>query len=66
MIKSNENNNNNNNHSLGDTKKTNRKVNPKVHERKMMIAFFTIGIIAYIGLFVMGVFQKITELFKRD
>jgi len=65
MIKSNENSNNNNN-SVGDTKKTSRKVNPKVHERKMMIAFFTIGIIAYIGLFVMGVFQKIVELFKKD
>ena len=65
MIKSNENN-NINNHSVGDTNKTSRKVNPKVHERKMKIAFFTLGIIAYIGLFVMGVFQKITELFKRD
>lgn len=65
MIKSNENNNINNN-SVGDTKKTNRKINPKVHERKMKIAFFTIGIIAYIGLFVMGVFQKIVELFKKD
>ena len=65
MIKSNENNNINNN-SVGDTKKTSRKINPKVHERKMKIAFFTLGIIAYIGLFVMGVFQKIIELFKKD
>ena len=65
MIKSNENN-NINNHCVGDTKKTSRKTNPKVHERKMKIAFFTLGIIAYIGLFVMGVFQKIVELFKRD
>lgn len=65
MIKSNENNNINNN-SVGDTKKTGRKINPVVHERKMKIAFFTLGIIAYIGLFVMGVFQKIVELFKRD
>ena len=65
MIKSNENS-NNNNHSVGDTKKIGRKINPKVHERKMKIAFFTLGIIAYIGLFVMGVFQKIIELFKRD
>ena len=65
MIKSNENNNINNN-SVGDTKKVNRKINPVVHERKMKIAFFTLGIIAYIGLFVMGVFQKIIELFKKD
>jgi hypothetical protein len=65
MIKSNENN-NINNHSVGDTKKVNRKINPVVHELKMKIAFFTIGIIAYIGLFVMGVSQKIIELFKRD
>jgi hypothetical protein len=65
MTKSNENNNINNN-SVGDTKKTSRKINPVVHERKMKIAFFTLGIIAYIGLFVMGVFQKIIELFKRD
>jgi hypothetical protein len=65
MIKSNENS-NNNNHSVGDTKKNSRKANPKVHERKMKIAFFTLGIIAYIGLFVMGVFHKIVELFKKD
>ena len=65
MTKSNENN-NINNHCVGDTKKVNRKINPVVHERKMKIAFFTLGIIAYIGLFVMGVFQKIIELFKKD
>jgi hypothetical protein len=51
---------------MGNTKTVNRKVNPKIHERKMKIAFFTLGIIAYIGLFVMGVFQKIVELFKKD
>lgn len=51
---------------MGNTKKNNRKTNPKIHERKMKIAFFTLGIITYIGLFVMGVFQKIVELFKRD
>ena len=65
MKKLNENN-NNNNHCVGDTKKVNRKINPKIHERKMKIAFFTLGIIAYIGLFVMGVFQKIVKLFNRD
>lgn len=51
---------------MGNTKKTNRKINPVVHERKMKITFFTLGIIAYIGLFIMGVFQKIVELFKKD
>ena len=51
---------------MGNTKKNNRKTNPKIHERKMKIAFFTLGIIVYIGLFVMGVFQKIVEPFKRD
>jgi len=51
---------------MGDSKRNTKKVNPKIHEQKMKIAFFTLGIIAYIGLFVMGVFQKIIELFKKD
>ena len=53
-----------NNNCMGNTKKNNRKTNPKVHERKMMITFFTLGIIAYVGLFVMGCVQKIIQLFK--
>jgi len=51
---------------MGDSKRNIKKVNPKIHERKIKIAFFTLGIIAYIGLFIMGVFQKIVELFKRN
>jgi hypothetical protein len=51
---------------MGNTKTDIRKINPKIHERKIKIAFFTLGIIAYIGLFVMGVSQKIVELFKRN
>jgi hypothetical protein len=51
---------------MGDSKRNTKKVNPKVHERKVMFAYFSIAILAWIGLFVMGVFQKIVELFKRD
>ena len=51
---------------MGDTKKTGRKTNHKVYERKVKIAFFTLGILTYVGLLIMGIFQKITEPFKRD
>ena len=50
---------------MGNSKKDTRKVDPKVHERKMKIAFFSIGIIAYIGLFIMGIIQKIKEPFIK-
>ena len=58
-------NNINNNNRMGNTKKPIKKINPKLHERKMMIAFFTIGVVAYIGLFIMGCLQKFIELFKN-
>jgi len=50
---------------MGDSKRNTKKVNPKIHERKMKIAFFSIGIIAYIGLFIMGIIQKIKEPFIK-
>jgi len=51
---------------MGNSKKSSRKINPKVHEWKMKIAFFTIGIIAYIGLFIMGVIQKVADLVNKS
>jgi hypothetical protein len=55
-------NNNNNNNSMGDSKKNTRKTNPKIHERKIAIAFFTLGIVAYVGLFIMGIIQKLKQI----
>lgn len=47
---------------MGDSKKNTRKTNPKIHERKIAIAFFTLGIVAYIGLFIMGIIQKLKQI----
>lgn len=51
---------------MGNTKKTSRKTNPKVYERKVKIAFFTLGILAYVGLFIMGCVQKLIESFNQN
>jgi hypothetical protein len=50
---------------MGNSKKNSRKTNPKIHEWKMKISFFTLGIIAYIGLFIMGIIQKVKEIFNH-
>ena len=46
---------------MGNSKKNPKQVSPKVHERKIAIAFFTLGVVAYVGLFIMGIIQKIKE-----
>lgn len=51
---------------MGNNKKNPRKVNPKVHERKIAIAFLTLGVVAYVGLFIMGIIQKIKEIFTYE
>lgn len=51
---------------MGDSKRNTKKTNPKVHERKIVIAFFTIGIVAYIGLFIMSIIQKLKQILHES
>jgi hypothetical protein len=51
---------------MGNSKRNTKKINPKVHERHVMIKFYVIVIIAYIGLFIMAIIQKIKELFIKS
>jgi hypothetical protein len=50
---------------MGNSKKNPRKVNIKVHERQVMIKFYSIAFIAFIGLFIMATIQKIKETFIK-
>ena len=50
---------------MGNNKKNNRKVNSKIHERKIMLKFIVIGVLSYIALFIMNIIQKIKEPFIK-
>jgi hypothetical protein len=50
---------------MGNSKKNSRKVNPKIHERKIMLKFIAIGVLSYIALFIMAIIQKIKETFIK-
>jgi hypothetical protein len=47
---------------MGNTKENSK--DNRLHLLKFKIAFFTIGILAYIGLLIMGIIQKL-NIFKR-
>ena len=47
---------------MGDSKKISKE-NP-LRLFKFKIAFFTLGVLAYIGLLIMGIIQKL-NIFKR-
>ena len=51
---------------MGNSKRNTKKINPKVHERQVMIKFYSIAFIAFIGLFIMATIQKIKELFIKS
>jgi len=47
---------------MGNTKENSK--DNRLQALKFKIAFFTIGILAYIGLFIMAIIQKL-NIFKR-
>ena len=47
---------------MGTIKKSNKR--NRLQALKFKIAFFTIGILAYIGLLIMGIIQKL-NIFKK-
>ena len=49
-------------YNMGNTKENSK--DNRLHLLKFKIAFFTIGILAYIGLLIMGIIQKL-NIFKR-